>query len=137
MTPGCPPVDRVRFQRLKLLYDRPLSNFAFKFNLRRYIMAVDAGEALSSLPDWLSLTVNGTAVAMPYGAFDGDRLAGAYTRPLFGSALVHFSAQPKPFLVIDPAHFSAQPEPFLVMDPTHRHRVPTKRAYVEPKSGRV
>ena len=34
-------------------------------------------------------------------------------------------------------HLSAQPEPFLVIDPTHRQEYPTKRAYVEPKSGRV
>ena len=28
--------DRAWFQHLKLIYDDPLSNFAFKFNLRRY-----------------------------------------------------------------------------------------------------
>ena len=29
-------VDRAWFQRLKLKYDEPLSNFAFNFNLRLY-----------------------------------------------------------------------------------------------------
>jgi hypothetical protein len=29
------------FQRLKLKYDDPLSNFAFKFNLCRYNMAIE------------------------------------------------------------------------------------------------
>jgi hypothetical protein len=31
-----PRVDRYWFQRLKLKYDEPLSNFAFTFNLRIY-----------------------------------------------------------------------------------------------------
>jgi len=36
LTPGWTRVDRAWFQRLKLNLDEPLSNFAFKFNLRRY-----------------------------------------------------------------------------------------------------
>jgi len=36
LTPVRPRVDRAWFQRLKLDYDEPLSNFAFNFNLRRY-----------------------------------------------------------------------------------------------------
>jgi lipoate-protein ligase A len=32
-------------KRLKLKYDDPLSNFAFKFNLRRYTMEWVSGEA--------------------------------------------------------------------------------------------
>jgi hypothetical protein len=31
-------------QRLKLHYDKPLSTFAFKFNLRRYIVVVQCGD---------------------------------------------------------------------------------------------
>jgi len=34
-------------------------------------------------------------------------------------------------------HFSAQPEPFLVIDSVHRRRASHKRAYVDSKSGRV
>jgi hypothetical protein len=34
-----PTLKAPRTKRLKLKYDEPLSNFAFKFNLRRYINA--------------------------------------------------------------------------------------------------
>jgi len=51
-------------KRLKLNYDVPLSDFAFNFNLRRYIKAAGAG------PD---------AVVNP------RQQAGAYTRSLFSS----------------------------------------------------
>ena len=37
LNPGRPRFDRAWFQRLKLTYDEALSNFAFNFNLRRYI----------------------------------------------------------------------------------------------------
>ena len=39
LSPGSPRVDRAWFQRLKLKYDVPLSNFAFNFNLQPYAMA--------------------------------------------------------------------------------------------------
>ena len=48
-------------KHLKLKYDEPPSNFAFKFNLRRYIKEMCGGK----LP--------------------GNLVAGAYTRPLLGS----------------------------------------------------
>ena len=35
-----PMLKAPRTKRLNLQYDEPLSNFAFKFNLRRYIAAV-------------------------------------------------------------------------------------------------
>ena len=34
-------LDSTWFQRLKLQYDEPLSNFAFKFNLRHYNWATN------------------------------------------------------------------------------------------------
>ena len=34
-------MERAWFQRLKLIYDRLLSSFAFNFNLRRYNKYVD------------------------------------------------------------------------------------------------
>jgi hypothetical protein len=62
-------------KRLKLRYDIPLSNCAFKFNLRHYRMA---------------LTMGGAPVCLGGGreCCDAKRSAleaGAYTRPLFGS----------------------------------------------------
>ena len=36
------PVDSAWFQRLKLRYEEPLSNFAFKLNVRRYTSEVTA-----------------------------------------------------------------------------------------------
>ena len=48
---------------LKLKYDEPLSNFAFKFNLRRYIEELNADLFRRCM----------------------EPVAGAYTRPRFGS----------------------------------------------------
>jgi hypothetical protein len=48
-------------QRLKLKYDEPLSNFVFKFNLRRYNMVATADPDMA-LRVWIK--------------------AGAYSRPL-------------------------------------------------------
>ena len=39
MTPASPRLDRVWFEFLTLKYDEALTNFAFNFNLRRYILA--------------------------------------------------------------------------------------------------
>jgi len=44
LTPGCPRVDRIWYQRMmKLTYDEALSNVAFNFHLRRYIGGQDLG----------------------------------------------------------------------------------------------
>jgi len=59
-------------KRLKLEYDEPPSNFAFKFNSRRY--------------------TRGSQDAAPDG---GGRCGGGRG---FTFQLVHFSAQPEPFL---------------------------------------
>ena len=61
-------------KRLKLHYAKPLSNFAFKFNLRRYtVVAADYAFVIH--------TTN------PSSGDQGELYAeaGAYTRPLFGS----------------------------------------------------
>jgi hypothetical protein len=56
-------------KRLKLDYDGPLSNFGFKFNLRRYSLGATA--------------VHGARV---HDAEDEERFAaGAYTRPFLSS----------------------------------------------------
>jgi hypothetical protein len=55
MTPCCPCVDTVftvlRFQRLKLKCDQPLSNFAFDFNLRRYTTVDQSDVGISVYKD--------------------------------------------------------------------------------------
>jgi len=91
-------------ERLELIYDRPLSNFAFNFKLRRYIMVASWAElpvyalrrkryglfaqcAAGMVASWGAFfflrSINPVAafwtVAMPF-------LAGAYTRSLFSSA---------------------------------------------------
>jgi hypothetical protein len=55
-------------KRLNLLYDKPLSNFAFKFNLRRY--NTDSEKLMTGIGATGKIDV---------------KQAGAYTRPLFGS----------------------------------------------------
>ena len=42
-----PWVDRVCFPHLNLMYDEPLSNFAFNSNMRRYTTATRQGLALA------------------------------------------------------------------------------------------
>jgi Leucine-rich repeat (LRR) protein len=37
LTPGWPRDGRAGFQRLKLQYDEPISDFGYNFNLRHYI----------------------------------------------------------------------------------------------------
>jgi len=62
---------------LKLKYDKPLSNFAFKFNLRRY------SEASVSLSQVFQLV--GTKYDNAFtGGVVGEQ-AGAYTRSLYSS----------------------------------------------------
>ena len=56
-----------RNKRSKQKYDEPLSQFAFKFNLRRYNKVQTREEA--------------------------EMAAGAYTRPLFGSTSAHSVGQ--------------------------------------------
>jgi hypothetical protein len=49
--PNKPELKAPGTQRLKLQYDKRLSNFAFKFNLRRYVMkSNEAARVLSDLP---------------------------------------------------------------------------------------
>ncbi len=43
-----PTLKAPRTERLKLKSDEPLSNFDFKFNLRRYIMALAKEQAVKS-----------------------------------------------------------------------------------------
>ena len=60
---------------LKLIYDEPLSNFAFNFNLRRYAKATDFGcsKLRRALPAVMSVdrvTVNWSAPEVLRGASD-------------------------------------------------------------------
>ena len=65
-------------KQLKLKCDVPLSNFAFKFNLRRYNQAVMRGEGgRTSIICTQPRRISATSVAA--------RVAGAYTRPVFSS----------------------------------------------------
>jgi len=57
---------------LKLYYEEPASNFAFKFKLRRYIKAAEDAVAAAE------------AANAAVKAAEGIE-AGAYTRPLFSS----------------------------------------------------
>jgi hypothetical protein len=43
-------VERALFQRLKLEYDEPLSNFAFNFNVRRYTKVAFPAKYANSEP---------------------------------------------------------------------------------------
>jgi len=49
LTPCRPLLDRAWFQRSKLEYDKPLSNFGFNFNLRRYSWATSVGSGAITL----------------------------------------------------------------------------------------
>ena len=49
LDPIKPTFKAPEIKSLKLEYDRPLSQFAFKFNLRRYIQAQKVMESLRSL----------------------------------------------------------------------------------------
>ena len=60
---------------LKLKYDKLLSNFAFKFNLRRYTLDDDGA----------SDPYCEVALVDPKGMSPEQSQAGAYTRPLFSS----------------------------------------------------
>ena len=57
-------------KRLKLIRDDPLSNFAFKFNLRRYNWGDNPVSTLCNYQTYVLFTIPGLA-------------AGAYTCPLF------------------------------------------------------
>jgi hypothetical protein len=59
-----------------LNYDEPLSNFAFKFNLRRYSLCNDSSLTYSGDKHVYEKIGESTEVALR---------AGAYTRPLFSS----------------------------------------------------
>jgi hypothetical protein len=64
-------------KRSRLLCDDPLSNVAFKFNLRRYIL-LTAPECAS-----MRKQLNGSGAAAAAAA--GGAAAGAYTRSRFSS----------------------------------------------------
>ena len=67
--PNKPTLNAPKTKRLKLTYDELLSSFAFKFNLRHYNLESDAAGANATDRNyWVHY-----------------RMAGAYTRPLFGS----------------------------------------------------
>ena len=69
-------------QRPKLEFDGLLSNFAFKFNLRRYI------EDCPETPDPAAFEKDGAGAvgeALDLDALGADLAAGAYSRPLFSS----------------------------------------------------
>ena len=75
--PSKPTLTAPGTKRLKLKCDEPLSNFAFKCNLRHYILDDRAAAAEE---------VAAAEAADPYGAALRYGLeAGAYTRPLLGS----------------------------------------------------
>jgi len=65
-------------KRSKLKYDRPLSSFAFKFNLRRY------NKATSNICTAQALLANMAGLYAVYHGPDGLK-AGAHTRPLLSS----------------------------------------------------
>jgi len=73
----CYCIESAWFHHLKLQCDEPLSNFAFKFNLRRYNMAVANAVGSNVFDIWLGL-------GLPW-LFYLSWQAGAYTLPLFSS----------------------------------------------------
>ena len=75
---------------MKLTFDESLSNCAFNFNLRRYLVAASHGH-LEALERLLEAAGDDAAAA---GERDPEEARAA------GAPLVHFSAQPEPFLSI-------------------------------------
>ena len=78
-------------KRLKLTYDEPVSNFAFKFNLRRYRVVMCVGDAelemrgrCSAGQKVLACLIIRLALAETF-CLNCGILAGAYTRSLFSS----------------------------------------------------
>jgi len=89
--------------------------FAFNFDLRRYIKL-----SSSRVAEFCA----STAMQVLGGAGQG-------------LTLVHFSAQPEPFLgteATSSVHFSTRPETFVRMKPP---RIAHKTAHVKPKSERM
>ena len=66
---------------LKLKYDEPPSEFAFKFNLRRYTMASTV-DGLDEAYDGLNTT---ECCTVTVSVADNDSPAGAYTRSILSS----------------------------------------------------
>ncbi len=64
-------------KRLKLTHGKPLSIFAFNFNMRRYMEGVDLFFTVAFAAEMAIKIVALTAWSGPQ--------VGAYTRPLFGS----------------------------------------------------
>ena len=81
LTRNRPMLNAPGRSRLKLRYDEVLSNFAFKFNLRRYSMAFDSANLTTPDIKWLGVRR--------------------------GLTLVQFSAQRKHSLWATRVHFSA------------------------------
>ena len=63
--PVKPKLKLPRTQRLKLKRDEPLSNFAFKFNLRRYIVVLTHGGSTARLVAKYRASVPVLAVFVP------------------------------------------------------------------------
>jgi hypothetical protein len=87
-------VESAWFQRLRLKCDKPLSNVAFNFNLRRY-SAVAAVEAQLA-------TERGRAAAAE------AMLGSERERARQGPRLVHFSARPEIILTQKPPNTSGR-----------------------------
>jgi hypothetical protein len=82
-----PALKAPGIERLKLKYDDPLSNFAFKFNLRRYNKdprCVGLLDTSADPPTFSTVAISTTITDS--GMFE----AGAYTRPLSSSTLAPF-----------------------------------------------
>jgi hypothetical protein len=67
LTPGRPWLDRAWLQRMSIKYDKPLSDFAFNFKLRHYMMELEVGSNLGpaacesigkALVGWCRLTLS-------------------------------------------------------------------------------
>jgi hypothetical protein len=71
--------------RLKLKCDDPLSNFAFKINLRRYTVALAAPQPTMLIDDWILVQSSCADTAELLSDVRRELEAGAYTRPLFSS----------------------------------------------------
>ena len=86
---------------MKLNYDEPLSDFAFKFTLRRYTMAdrAETARATFELAQRFALFAPAQVLASP--ALHPLMQMAAAALPLrHGLTLVHFSAQLEPFLTL-------------------------------------
>jgi len=87
LTPIKPKLKAPGIKLLKLKYDKPLSDFAFKFNLRRYIMA-RAGDAYMERMKSKKAEETGARRERErrrHKLLVDQSKAGSYTRPLLSS----------------------------------------------------